>query len=182
MFNLLAAAGAAEIVNWPLEILKMVAPAVLILLGLWVWHRQKRSESRYESLGYLNQKRLEGLMKTWSLMAYITDVENPKAVMSWEKKGNQTVYYLRPEKVHEYMDKLTELFYEDGYGLFFGREVKKLLYEYRSNLYGVLLKDKSEQGGSERIKLQNDEFVRRMKEIYKELNAELREELKKIEK
>jgi hypothetical protein len=178
MHNLLAAAEAAQAVNWPLEIAKMVVPCVVVLLGLWVWHRQKRTEPRY----YLNQKRLDGLMKTWSLLAYITEVENPKAVMLWEKNANGTIYYLRMENAREYIDKLSELFYEGGYGLLLGREVKELLYEYRGHLYGVLLKNKSEQGDSGRIKLQNDELVKRMKEIYSELNAELRKELEEIKK
>lgn len=186
MCNLLAAAGAVEAVNWPLEIVKMVLPAIFgflgIWLGLWIWHFQKRNEPRYASLGYLNQKRLDGLMKAWSLLAYITEAENPKAVMLWEKNASGTTFYIRPEKAREYVDKLGELFYEGGYGLLLGREVKELLYEYRGQLYGVMLKNKSEHGDGERIKLQNDELIKRMKEIYNELNAELRKELGKIEK
>ncbi len=46
----------------------------------------------------------------------------------------------------------------------------------------MLLKAKSGEGDDERIELENDELVKRMKEIYNELNAELRKELKKIEK
>ena len=177
MCNLVAAAEAAQ-VNWPLEIAKMVVPCAVVLLGLWVWHRQKRSEPRY----YINQKRLDGLMKAWSLLAYITEVENPKAVMLWEKDANGTSFYIRPKMAREYMDKLVEMFYEGGYGLLLGGEVKELLYEYRGLLYGVLLKDKSEQGKDERIKIQNDELVKRMKEIYSELNEELRKKLKEIER
>lgn len=181
MYNLLAA-EAVEIVNWPLEIAKMVAPGAIVLLGLWVWHLQKRSEPRYESLGYLNQKKLDGLLKAWSLLAYITEVENPKAVMLWGKNASGTTYYIRPEQAREYVAALGKLFYEDGYGLLLGRSVKELLYEYRGHLYGVLLKAKDERGSDDRIKLENEELVNRLKEIYNELNAELREELEKIEK
>lgn len=181
MFNLLAEVKTPEPVNWMLEILKMFAPAVLVLFGLWVWHLKKRSEPKYESLGFLEQKRLEGLMKVWSLLAYITEVENPKAVMVWERGGGDTEYYLRPHQARGYIVALAEVFYENGYGLFLGRRIKDLLYEYRNQLYGVLLRAKSEQDGNERIKLENEDLIKCLKRIYTELNDELRKELKKIE-
>jgi len=177
MYNILAT---AESVNWRLEIANMIVPAVLVLLGLGVWHLKKRSEPRYESVSYLNKKRLDGLMKVWSLLAYITEVENHKAVMLWEKDAKTTTYYIRPEQAKEYMSVLAEIFYNDGYGLLLGNEIKKLLYEYRHILYGVLLRQKMEQGDG-KIKLENQELVARMKLIYSELNAELRKKLAKIE-
>jgi len=184
MFDILG--EATQTTDWGLEIVKLILPAVFgflgVLLGLWIWHLKKRSEPRYESLGYLNQKRLDSLMKAWSLLAYITEVENPRAVMLWEKNGSQTVYYLQPKQAREYMIALSESFYTDGYGLLLGQRVKELFYEYRGHLYGVLLKAKSEQSGEERIEFENDELVKRMKEIYNQINTELRKEMKKIEK
>jgi len=180
MFNILAQAQASEAVNWPLEILKLVVYVFLVYLGLFIWHLKKRSEPRYESLSYLNQKRLDGLLKAFSLLAYITDVENSKAVMQWEKNGSQTVCYLRPTQAREYIVALAELFYADGYGLLLGRNIKKLFYEYRGLLHKVLLAEKCLEQGDERIKLENDDLIKRMKEIYDELNAELRGEMEKI--
>ena len=182
MFNILAQAEAAIAVNLPLEILKMAVPCLLVLLGLWIWHLKKNSEPKYQSIGYLNQKRLDGLLKAWSLLAYITEVENPKAVMLWEKNGNETTYYLRLKQAREYMTALSEMFYADGYGLLLGREIKKLFYEYRGHLYGVLLKAKSEQDSNDRIAFKNYELVKHMKEIYNQLNAELGKEREKMEK
>lgn len=183
MYNLLAAA--VEAVNWPLEIVKLAVPAIFgflgVWLGLWVWHLQKRSERSYESLSYLHQKRLDGLMKAWSLLAYITETENPKVVMVWEKNKNGTTHYLCPKQAREYMIGLSKIFYDDGYGLLLGREVKELLYEYRGHLYGVLLRAKGAESDDERIRLENDELAGRLKAIYNELNNELRKELKKIE-
>lgn len=179
MLSLIAETEAG--VNWLLEILKMVMPALLVLLGLWIWHLKKRSEPRYESLAYLNQKHLDALSKVWSLMAYITEVENPKSVMLWEKDKNETVYYIKKRLASAYMDALSEIFYECGYGLLLERGIKELLYEYRGHLYGVLLKDKGEQE-NDRVKIENPELVNRIKEIYHELNSELRKELKKIER
>jgi len=180
MFGVVA--EVAQGVNWWLEIAKLILPALAVCLSLWIWHLKKRSEPRYESLSYLNQKRLDGLLKAWSLLAYITEVENPKAVVLWEKNGKETVYYLRFNQAREYMIALSGMFYDGGYGLLLGREVKELFYEYRNYLYGVLLKAESKQEVGERVKLENQEMIKRMKEICDAINAELRKELKKIEK
>ncbi|MBN1806563.1 MAG: hypothetical protein JW837_15045 [Sedimentisphaerales bacterium] len=186
MFHIFAEAEAAKTINWTLEIVKLVLPAVFslvaVFLGLFIWHWKKRSEPRYESIGYLNRKRLDGLMKAWSLLAYITEVENPKAVILWEKTGNETIYYMQPKQAREYINKLAEMFYDDGYGLLLGQNVKEMFYKYRNHIYGVLLKGKSQQGGDERIKIENEKMIKSMEEIYKELNAELRKECEKIEK
>jgi hypothetical protein len=184
MFEILAAAEAAKETDWGLEILKLVLPAVFsflaVLSGLWVWHLRKRSEPRYQSLEYFNRKSLESLLKAWSLLAYMTEVVNPKAIVVWEKKGDKNVYYVRPGCAREYIGALAEMFYDDGYGLLLGAEVKYLFYTYRNLLYGVLLKAGGLSDGDERIQLENENMVNRMKEIYNKLNSLLREEVKKM--
>ena len=184
MFDVFAQTGASGAVNWMLEIIKLVLPALFgfaaVLLGLGVWHRKRRNEPKYQSLEYLSRKRLDGLLKAWSLLAYMTDVENPKAVILWEKNGNETTYYLNPACAREYMAELSESFYSDGYGLLLDRNVKKLLYEYRGILYSVLLKNQSLQGSDDMIKLNNEKMIQRIKEIYNQLNSELRKEREKI--
>jgi gas vesicle protein len=176
MNNLLAETEMAA--NWMVEIVRLVLPAVfgflVALLGLWIWHFKKMSEPRY----YLNQKRLDALLKAWSLLAYITETENPKSVLIWEKDGKDTKYYLRPQQAKDYITSLSETFYGDGYGLLLGRDIKSLFYEYRSLSYKVL-NTVSEQ--SENIRLKNDKLAERMREIYNELNSKLREKVEKIE-
>jgi len=185
MFNLLAETQQTT-PNWLLEILKLAVPAlsafVGVLLAIWIWHHKKRREPGYESLAYLNRKRLDGLLKAFSLLVYITEVENPKAVMIWEKTGGQTTYYLRPKQSREYMVLLSELFYAEGYGLLLGKNIKERFYECRGHLYGVLLKAGALQNGDERIRLEKEGLAGRIKEIYTQLNTELRRELKKMEK
>ena len=177
MVNLLA-----EAICWPLEIAKIIAPVVLVLLGLWVWHYQKRREPHYQSLAYITQKRVDGLLAAWSLLAYMTETENPNAVVIWKKNAKETIYYLRPAQARDYMASLSSLFYGSGYGLLLDGDIKELLYEYRSQIYGVLLKADCLKCGDEPIKLENVHLVNQVKELYAELNAQLRKELAKIEK
>lgn len=177
MDNILAAA-----VCWPLEIVRMAAPAVLVLLGLWAWHYQKRREPQYQSLAYITQKRMDGLLAAWSLLAYITETENPNAVMVWEKEAKETTYYLRPAQARDFMAALSSLFYGSGYGLLLDGEIKELLYEYRSQIYGVLLKADCLKCGEEPVKLKNEQLIARVRQIYARLNEQLRQELAKIEK
>ena len=112
----------------------------------------------------------------------MTDVENPKAVLVWEKIANEKVYALRLKQAREYMIQLSGVFYEHGCGILLEKKVKELCYEYRNLLYGVLLTTKNAQGADTTIRLKNQELVSRMKDVYNELNTELRKELEKIEK
>lgn len=179
MNNPAVLADSVQSVNWTLEILKMVAPGLWVLLGLWVWHRQKHSEPRYDSFKYLAQKQLDSLMKAWTLLAYMTPVENPRAVLVWKDDGNKT-YYIRPKQAEDYISQLSEVFYGCGCGLLLESKVKDLCYKYRNHLYGVLLKEKGKPAREEGILIEKIELVRSLEGIYTELNTELREELKKI--
>lgn len=186
MMDLLAQATAVTGTDWPLEIVKIIVPALFGLVGvwlaLWIWHLKKRSEPGYESRGYIKQKRLDSLLKAWSLLAYMTEVENPKAVLLWEKQGKKTIYYLCPTPARQFMDALSEMFYGCGCGLLLDGHIKELFYEYRGHLYGILLKAGNQPEGGDQITVENDELVRRLKTIYNELNKALRKELETTEK
>jgi hypothetical protein len=179
MFEILAEAQ-SQAVNWLLESAKLILPAFIV--GVIVWHHQKRYQAVYESKSYLNQKRLDALMKAWSLLAYITEKDNPKAVLQADTNSAGTrEIYIRREQAREYMIGLSEMFYESGYGLFLESNIKKLFYEYRGLLYGVLLKEKGKHAADEPIKIEQEQMVVRIKEIYDELNAELRKKREKME-
>ena len=148
-----------------------------LLAGYGIWHLKKRSEPRYQTGLYLNSKKMDALMKVWSLLAYITDTENPLSAVVWEKNGQEKSYYFVPCNGIEYIDKLAEIFYGSGSGLLLSDEVKDLLYEYRGIVYGFLLKEKDK---SEKVQITNEKMTARMQQIYKDLNSALRVELDAI--
>jgi hypothetical protein len=130
----------------------------------------------------ITQKRVDALLAAWSLLAYLTDTENPNAVMVWEKDTRGTTFYLRPAQARGFMLSLSGLFYGSGYGLLLDGKMKELLYDYRGQIYGVLKKADCLQSGDEPIQLDNMKLAARLKEIYADLNERLRKELAKIEK
>lgn len=180
MLNVLA--ETAQEIYWPIEIVRILGPGVVVLLGLWGWHHQKRSEPKYVSVLLLKQKRLESLLKAWGLLAYLSEVENPKAVLVWEDQGGDRRYFIRRKQADEFMAELSRMFYEGGCGLLLGKEVKRLFYEYRGHLHRVLLKSKSSGQDEELIRLENSGLAENLRLIYTEVNGELRKELEKMEK
>ena len=129
--------------------------------------------------GIFTVEHTDALMKAWSLLAYMSDTENSLAVIVWEQKKDGKVYYFRKKQARDYIDKLAEIFYGGGYGLMLDDETKKMLFEYRSILYGVLLREK---GDDEKVRLENAEMVRRMKVIYEGMNKKLREDIRLLKK
>lgn len=176
---LLSVVGVQDGVDWVKLFIPPLLTGVVMLLGLWIWHCKRRSEPRYQSINYLNQKRLDGLLRVWSLLGYLTEVENPRAVLIWEKQGGQTTWFLRPQQAREYIEVLSDVFYAEG--LLLDGEIKERLFEYRGLVYGVMLKEDCGQDDRECVELKNDQLVNRLKRLYIELNQELREALKMVE-
>lgn len=156
---LLSVVGVQDGVDWvklfipPLlsGVVTGVVTGVVMLFGLWIWHCKRRSEPRYQSINYLNQKRLDGLLRVWSLLGYLTEVENARSVLIWKRQGGQTRWYLRLRQAREYIEELSEVFYAEGHGLLVDSQVKERLYEYRGLVYGVMLKEDCGQDDRERV-------------------------------
>ncbi len=146
------------------------------LLSYFFWRRQKKDEINYGIRNAHYVKAQEALMATWSLLGRMTDTENPQSILVWEKAKDKTVtYVLRVAQAQEFMSDLSEVFYKKGYGIFLNQDIKSLLFEYRSILYGLLLSEKS--NAEPQFVVKNEEVVERMKKIYEELNKALQEEM-----
>ncbi len=181
---MLLAADVSEIWGWKLASI-LIQPLILLIsvwLGLKLWHKQKQSEPVYQSREYLNRKKLDGLLAGWALLSYLTEVENARSLLVWTDngKGQAKTFHLRPAQAREYIDQLNRWFYADGYGLLYSRRLKELLFECRSILYGFLLKENVLYQGDERIVVNNDKIINRLKELYQDINNELYEEMCKI--
>jgi hypothetical protein len=115
-------------------------------------------------------------MATWSLLGKMTDTENPESIMVWQKANDTTIaHYLRVSQAQAFMQELPTVFYKKGYGIFLNQNIKTLLFEYRSILYGILLSEKNNTEPQFLIK--NEGAVTRMKKIYEELNKALQDEM-----
>jgi len=147
-------------------------------------YRYALKRKRKEIFIGLKQKKYErkliALEACWKLLAFTTDTENSKSVITWKLlKDNSKVYYLNKKNAETFIKKLAKYFYSSGMGIYLSKEIKKNLFEYRSIVYGFLLKEKNNEEMIIRIKKQ--EVAKKMIEIHQQLILQLKNEADLIE-
>jgi hypothetical protein len=143
--------------------------------------RQKRMEIliRIEQVKY--ERTLEALENCWKLLIYTTDTENEKCIITWEQqKGNPKKYYLNTLHAKEFIKSLADFHYNSGLGIYLSKEIKELIFQYRSIIYGFLLKERDNENG--KVEVKNNEMAASLIKIHQELLKQLQHETKVIDK
>lgn len=119
---------------------------------------------------------LNALQECWKLLAYTTDTENEKTIITFvNDKETKKKYFGNLKNCREYIVNLSQYFYGSGSGLYLPSELRRLLFEYRSIVYGFLLSCKEKK--SDTMEIQNTEMVSRMLKIHQSVVELLRVEL-----
>lgn len=159
-----------------IAIMSILGPFIIVFIGFIVWKKQKAAELKYgiEEIRYKNK--LDAHKAIWSLLRYLSQKENEKTIVI--RRGNEqgTVsYFLRQKQANEFLSLLPEIFYDQGHGIFLEKQIKKLLFEYRTQIYRFL---DSERGTSDQmIKIKKEELAQQLNNIYDQLNFHLRNEV-----
>jgi hypothetical protein len=166
-------------IDWKLVIAAaQVLTTILVACLVYYFTKKNMRNETTERVGrFKNEKKLEACMGFWGLQAYTTDVENLHSILYWQLNPatQQKNYYLHQANAKAFITNLNTLHYEKGYGLFLTPATKQLLYEYRSILFGFLLKEKS--NSAEKIKIDNPDMVARMVAIHQQLITQLKQEM-----
>ena len=177
--NQLCAAPETGIVSY----LPVLATILSVPLSIWLTYRYALKQKDREPYAALrvakHQRLLDALQQCWGLLAYMSETENSRSVVVWERAGSTTRYYIRFAQLSDFLAQLEQLFYTGGHGLYLSKEIKQLLFEYRSQLYGFALKHGHPQTGREEI--QNAELAQRLFALYDELGFQIRAQNKDID-
>jgi hypothetical protein len=119
--------------------------------------RQMREETSVLKYRKLNAQKLEALQRCWGLLVYSTGQENDKSILTYseiQRRENRatiaerTDYFFSKKRIDEFLNALQQLYFVDGWGLYLSDELKNLLFEYRSKLFGLKLKEKRKESES----------------------------------
>lgn len=165
--------------NWDLIIkgAGLFVTILAVIIAYFFTKRNMRNET-IERIGrFKNEKTLESGMAFWGLLAYLTPTENRYSIIVWkQKKGDsEKEYFFRQNQAREFMEKLTEINYEKGLGLFLSKKTRDLFYEYKNILFGFLLAEKNNP--DEKILVTNIAMVTSMHNMYQEMVNSLRKEM-----
>ena len=158
------------------EILGMLIPVGLAAWGFIrafrAWEKQKKREIELQFEQQRYERKLEACLGLWPLLAYMSSYENDKAI--FVERGDKE-YYFRPKQADEYIQKLADVFFCQGYGVFAPLEVREGLYHFRNIVYGLKLATAHEKASGNEIKVKNKEMVEvRVREIFQNVNTSLR--------
>lgn len=142
--------------------------------------KQKRKETfiGLEKIKY--EKKLTALEGCWRLLAYMTDTENEKTILTWEQKTDGKDYFFNKTNARNYAGQLADFFYETGGGMYLSKEIKEIVYHYRNIIYGFLLKECNNKENI--VKIQNHETAKKMIALHQELVLQLKQEAAIIDK
>ena len=156
--------------------LPVLATILSVPLSVWLTYRYALKQKDREPYAALRaakyQRQLDALQQCWSLLAYMAETENSRSIVVWERTGSTDRYYIRWAQLAEFRGQLEQLFYTSGHGLYLSKEIKQLLFEYRSQIYGLALKHGHPATGREEIR--KVELAKRLYAIYDSLVFQIR--------
>lgn len=159
------------------QLLFSIITGTLALLGIflaaWLAYKyaikQLSKSSAIEVEKNNNNAKIKAYEKGWALLRYITEVENNDSIIIWEQeKGNdQKHYFLIAENAKKFMEELPTVFYKEGAGLHYEREIKEDLFKLRNIVYGLLLISNKPTGDT--FEILNQELIHGIKVIFERL-------------
>lgn len=153
-----------------LDVLKIVAPIVAVWIAYLYAVKKLKAENRQS----IERKKYEAILRAhercWSLIAYLTEVENANSIFVWVRENKVDTYYFRPDCFRAFFEALNTVYYEEGNGLYLSKEVFDHLFYCRNVLYGIALKTKTD----EKVKIENNEMVKAFFKRTEEMRSDIR--------
>lgn len=145
------------------------------LLGYFLayrnWRRQKNKEIEYSG-------KLAAYRAAWSLLAYMSEKENPKTVFVKRGTSDQPQYLLRRQQADAYLADLPKVFFEQGHGLLMSESVKEGLFRFRSLIYRILDAERQSGDAMADIVVRNEHIAGEVANLREALSKELRAQVK----
>lgn len=157
---------AASVIT-PKDILGYAVSVGLALLTAFLTYRFHLRKLKRETQEAIEKAKYEAILRAhercFSLLAYLTETENGLSVIVWKKEKDtaEKSYIFNKQNCLLFLDELRKIYYEQGHGLYFSKEISAPLFECRSILYGLNLSVNST--GGEKIK--NVQMVKRIYEL-----------------
>ncbi|MGL4768548.1 MAG: type VI-B CRISPR accessory protein Csx28 [Formosimonas sp.] len=164
-----------------------IATLIAVACAGWLTSRTERRQKRIQLTHELNQRHLNALQIAWSLLQYTTFTENARSIILWSRPaknangsqatGESECYSIHIANAQHFIQHaLPDAQYGSQAGLYWSSELKASLYEYRSNVYGLVLKAQTSTTNPTAI-IHNTELIQRLKKLDEQLRDQLRAEI-----
>jgi hypothetical protein len=170
--------------NFWFEVIKYTSPLLCAILVVYLTYRyaikQKKIDIAFSLKRVKYERKLNALEECWKLCMYMTESENYKSILTWEKeKGSDNVYYFHKSNAEEFKKLLVDFFYGSGLGIYLNKEIKEKIFEYRGIIFGILLSEANNL--EDKIRIKNPKAPERMNELFRDLILTIKKETDIIE-
>lgn len=161
----------------------LVVPIIVVFIAAWLTYKYSINKLKKETDIALQKelyaKRLEACQNLWKLLAYTARTENPKTVLILNRsKTGEDTWYFNKTNAKAYINALADTFYGMGSGVFINNTaIKEKLFEYRSIVFGMLLKEANNT--NDVIAVKNLEAKNRLLTLHDSLLKLLKDEVQK---
>ena len=141
--------------------------------------RQLRAETDVLKYRKLNEQKLEALQRCWGLLIYTTDAENEKSILTYKEnyQMDKTEYFFNRKLIGEFINRLYEFYYKEGWGMYLSGELKDLLFQYEYKI-DTLKRPEDDKGNTENIvKFKNTSIARLLIELHGRIAARVQKEM-----
>lgn len=141
------------------------------------WHKQKRHEINYGLEAAKYSAMLEAAKSAWSLLAYVTEKENGKNFLSYKGTKEKPEIYFSIERGKQFLSAISEVFYDNGHGIFLTSEIKNEIFHLRNNVYKIIDAETRKGNLTGEILLENEGLIQFFRNKYESMRIKIKDYL-----
>lgn len=138
-------------------------------LAMKYWRKQKKEEIDFQLHGLKAEAYLDAAKAAWALLAYVTEKENGKCLLIYKGTKDKPEIYFHLERGKEYLHRLSQMFYDEGHGIFLTKEIKHEIFHIRTNVYRIIDKENRRGVITGEVLLENKELIEFFRGSYEKL-------------
>ncbi len=175
-----------NITDWITAIGSIVSAIAIIFIAwkgiqwshkIWLKQQQKGRVIQREEMQY--EYKLKAIYAAWSLLIYLTKEENGNTIFvhRTDSKGDRKPCF-RKKQAEEFCEKIFEIHYTKGNGVFIDKEIRDILFDLKRGLHRLL--DAERENADDIIDLRNEEWIDRKNAMFDKLTVLLKSEAKNL--
>ncbi|MDR2496325.1 MAG: hypothetical protein LBD21_04280 [Tannerellaceae bacterium] len=149
--------------------------------------RQLRAETEVLKYRRLNAQKLDALQRCWGLLIYTTNAENEKSILTYkvvvlrnekdQTKVEKTEYFFNRELICEFINRLYEFYYKEGWGMYLSDELKELLFQYEFKIDGLKRPEDDNDNTESIVKFKSKSIARFLITLHEQIAEKLQKEM-----
>ena len=150
---------------------------IAVLANKWAhsyWRKQKKEEIDYQLHSLRAKGYFEAAKAVWGLLAFVTEKENGKCLLIYKGTKDKPLVYFDIDRGRAYLHKLSEVYFDEGHGIFITKEMKQYIFHIRTNVFRIIDKEARRGVTTGEVLMENKGAIDFFRGSFEELRAMLK--------